>query len=157
MLEFLDDQRVFFYEKKRCKMIVDKNNYETEEVEWNLIRRMGHLGRVETRSTDILECVSEDFIYFIDIDAHNRKFIIRSMDREEALYAIPGYLMHFGPRSDPTEQFFKFKWIGNEMLRIVNRDGMEKLVDIGTDFQEYGFNHVDNFDENETKNYHFYH
>jgi hypothetical protein len=34
----------------------------------------------------------------------------------------------------PDDCFNKMQWIGNEMIRIINDEGMEKLIDIGTDF-----------------------
>jgi len=72
MLEFLEYGRVFYYEKKTREIIVDKNHFESEYVEWKLIRRMKHLGVVERRVQDILEVVSEDFVFFVDIDAENQ-------------------------------------------------------------------------------------
>jgi len=79
MLEFLENGRIFFYEKKVIDIIIDKNKYESEYVEWKLIRRMKHLGLVEKRLTDILEVISEDFIYYIDINAATQTYIIRNM------------------------------------------------------------------------------
>jgi len=58
------------------------------------------------------------------------------MALEEPVYRIPPHIMRYSPKMDPNDKFLKFKWIGNEMLRVINDDGMEKLVDIGTDFQQ---------------------
>jgi len=36
----------------------------------------------------------------------------------------------------------KFKWVGNDMFKIISKTGMEKLVDIGTDFRQEQFNQI---------------
>ena len=50
----------------------------------------------------------------------------------------------------------RFKWIGDEMLRVINEDGIEKLVDIGTEFSQVAFNKIDNYNHSKDRETHFY-
>jgi hypothetical protein len=83
---------------------------------------------------EFLEFVSPDFSKFIDVESANKRFIIRDTFTEEIMHIIPKYLMSFNV--NPEEAILKFAWVGNNMFKIINNEGMEKLVDIGTEFQQ---------------------
>jgi hypothetical protein len=42
----------------------------------------------------------------------------------------------------PEEILLKFKWVGNDMIKLINREGVEKLVDIGLNFRQENFNTI---------------
>jgi len=105
---------------------------------------------------DFLEFVSPDFTSFIDVDLARKNFMIRDMQTEEILYekGIPSYLMNY--QNDPEEVLLKFKWVGNDMFKIINKSGMEKLVDIGTEFRQEQFNQIANYDHDVEQYRNFY-
>lgn len=82
----------------------------------------------------MLENVSPSFLYYVDVDLATEKYVIRDMFTEEILHKIPSYLMRCD-KNDPGAAFNKFKWIGDEMFKVLNSTGIEKLVDIGTEFK----------------------
>ena len=92
----------------------------------------------------MLENVSPSFLYYVDVDLAAEKYVIRDMSTEEILHKIPSYLMRCD-KKDPGASFKKFKWVGDEMFKVLNNTGMEKLVDIGTDFKQEQFNQTCNY------------
>jgi hypothetical protein len=65
-------------------------------------------------------------------------FIIRDLLTENEKYTIPESVMCYNGQSE--ELFNKLKWVGNTMLKVINNEGMEKLIDIGTDFTQEQYN-----------------
>ena len=87
-------------------------------------------------SENFLEFVSPDFKYFIDVDnrfSKTKQFIIRDVFTEEIVFdRITSYLMTY--TNDPDEVILRFKWVGNDKIKIISKTGMEKLVDVGLNF-----------------------
>ena len=56
-----------------------------------------------------------------------------------------------------AEMILKFKWVNDDMFKIINKEGMEKIVDISTDFRQENFNQIPNYNdyEEKTKNYYY--
>lgn len=77
---------------------------------------------------DYLTNVSVDFRLFIDVNKAQKQFIIRDMYTEEEILKIPLYLMNY--EKDPLEAILRIKWIGNEAIKIINDEGMEKIFEI---------------------------
>ena len=56
----------------------------------------------------------------------------------------------------PEEILLKFKWVGNDMIKLINREGVEKLVDIGLNFRQENFNTIQNYNYEEERVRHYY-
>lgn len=50
------------------------------------------------------------------------------MFTEEEITKIPHYLMNY--EKDPLETMLRVKWIGNDAIKIINDEGMEKIFEI---------------------------
>lgn len=82
--------------------------------------------------------MSPDFEYFVDVDLARKVFLIRDFKTEAEVYTIPQYIMDL--KTDPSEKAIiekirKLRWIDNDKLKVVNRSGLEKVVDIHQDFK----------------------
>lgn len=86
-----------------------------------------------------MEQVSPDFTKFVAIDSRLGNYNIRDMFSEEILYNIPPFLMCW--EDNPAEMMHKFKWVSDDMFKVINKEGMEKIVDINThvDFRQENF------------------
>ena len=104
--------------------------------------------------SDFLEFVSPDFTSFIDVDTGRKRFMIRNMRTEEKTADIPHHIMHYN--EDPEEMMLKFKWVSNDMFKVINTEGIEKLVDTGAGFKQENFNKVHNFDYKDELDRNFY-
>lgn len=141
MLEFLSHDRTYLYEKQVIGSEI-KNGKEEVTIKWKFIRRMTNLNN-RFGCTDYLGFVSPCFKYYIDVQQTRNKFIIRELRTEEEYKPIPWYLMNFKYDNETAEEKIKkVKWVGSDMLKILNQDGMEKLVDIGQDFKQINFNYI---------------
>jgi hypothetical protein len=80
------------------------------------------------------------------------------MFTEEEILKIPHYLMNYD--KDPLETILRIKWIGNEAIKIINDEGMEKIFEInasaGSEFKQLGYNQICNFDYEIEKSRNFY-
>lgn len=80
------------------------------------------------------------------------------MFTEEEILKIPHYLMNYD--KDPHETILRIKWIGNEAIKIINDEGMEKIFEInasaGSEFKQLGYNQICNFDYEIEKSRNFY-
>jgi len=80
------------------------------------------------------------------------------MFTEEEILKIPHYLMSYD--KDPLETIMRVKWIGNEAIKIINSEGMEKIFEISAsdsgEFKQLGYNQVCNFDYEIEKSRNFY-
>lgn len=107
---------------------------------------------------DYLTNVSVDFRLFIDVNKAQKQFIIRDMYTEEEILKIPLYLMNY--EKDPLEAILRIKWIGNEAIKIINDEGMEKIFEInasaGSEFKQLGYNQNCNFNYEIEKSRNFY-
>ena len=61
---------------------------------------------------------------------------------------------------DPLETMLRIKWIGNDAIKIVNDEGMEKIFEInassGSEFKQLGYNQICNFNYEVEKSRNFY-
>ena len=93
----------------------------------------------EGHSRNFLEQITDDFRYFVDVDRSKQTFLIRDMLTEEEIYRIPTYLMRY--MHSPEETLVRFRWVGSDMIKLVNPEGQEKLVYSGTEeFEQLEFN-----------------
>mmetsp|Transcript_24585 Transcript_24585/g.38154 ORF Transcript_24585/g.38154 Transcript_24585/m.38154 type:complete len:357 (-) Transcript_24585:2032-3102(-) len=151
MIEWLNHNRVFLYEKQSLGK--DDKEVMVDKIKWKLIRRMENFKTNYSRP-DVLEFVSPDFTSFIDVDKAKKTFMIRDVRSEAVLNEIPKHIMHYN--DDPKEMMLKFKWVNNDMFKVINSEGIEKLVTAGGNFKQDNFNKVHNYDFDTEKERHFY-
>lgn len=157
MIEWLFDNHVCLYQRQIVGK--DAENPKILSFKWTKLRRMNYLNQNFGGRRHFLEHVSPDFKYFLDVDLARKVFIIRDIFTEEEINVIPRYLMDI--KKDQSSQriseiVMRFKWVGNDMFKIINQSGMEKLVDVGTDFKQEQFNKIQNFNYEEEKNRNYY-
>jgi hypothetical protein len=114
--------------------------------------------------TDLIEqcyypfLFSPDFSMYLDVDRKNRTFMIRDSFTQEVRHHIPDWLM-----SEPNKQESyvpvaqRFMWIDNDTIKVVNTEGIERLVDLKNKFKEIEFNRIPMFDVRISSMFHYYH
>ena len=59
--------------------------------------------------------------------------------------------------NSPAEALNRFKWIGDDTIKIINDEGYEKVVNVANkEFKQLGFNMLCNFDNEVEKGRNFY-
>lgn len=95
---------------------------------------------------------------YLDIDRKNRRYIIRDSFTQEIRYHIPDWLM-----SNPNKESWfyilghRFQWIDNDTIKVLNEEGIERLVDLKRNFKEIEFNRIPMYDNMVPNECHFYH
>lgn len=88
---------------------------------------------------------------YLDIDRKNKRFMIRDSFTQEIRYHIPEWLMDFSAEGEKFVSIaLKFMWIDNDTIKVVNSEGIERLVDLKNNFKEIEFNKIPLFDNNWT-------
>jgi len=72
---------------------------------------------------------------YLDIDRKQRTFVIRDSFTQEIRYHIPAWLMD---SPNKLEGFHttahRFAWIDDETVKIINNEGIERIVDLKNNF-----------------------
>lgn len=71
--------------------------------------------------------------------------MIRDSFTQEIRYNIPEWLMEFH-EDEFMNVALRFTWIDNETVKIVNPEGIERLVDLKNNFKEIEFNRIPLYD-----------
>lgn len=83
---------------------------------------------------------------FLDVDRKHKKFMIRDSLSQNILYDIPKWLMDMTADGESFSSIaLKFMWVDNDRVRIVNSEGIERLVDLKNNFKEIEFNKIPMF------------
>ena len=82
---------------------------------------------------------------YLDVDRKHHKFMIRDSFTQEIRYNIPEWLMEFH-EDEFMNVALRFTWIDNETVKIVNPEGIERLVDLKNNFKEIEFNRIPLYD-----------
>jgi hypothetical protein len=99
---------------------------------------------------------SKDFSMFLDVDRKNKRFMIRDSFTQEVRYHLPEWLMDMSDGDDFLNCAMRFTWIDNDTVKIVNPEGIERLVDLKNNFKEIEFNVIPLFEKEWCNNYHYY-
>jgi hypothetical protein len=94
--------------------------------------------------------MSPDFAYYIDIDRAVNKFVIREPITNKTIYTISRDLMN-PMEEDPRDIMNRFMWITKDKVKILNKEGIEKIIDMGNDCEEIEFNVIPLFNNEEIK------
>lgn len=55
------------------------------------------------------------------------------------VFRIPDFLMNL--KEEPAKEIMnRFKWIGDDCAKIINKEGIEKIIDMKDNFSEREFN-----------------
>lgn len=88
---------------------------------------------------DMSECTyanylfSPDLMYYLDYDRQNNKFVFKETLTQKPYVDIPTGLMN--PQDEDVKNIAKrFKWIDSERIKLVNKEGIEKVIDIKNGF-----------------------
>lgn len=94
---------------------------------------------------------------YLDVDRKNKKFMIRDSFTQDVRYHIPEYLME-----NPNKEVgflpaaHRFTWVDNDTIKIVNHEGIERLVDLKNNFKEIEFNRIPMYDSDICNMNHYY-
>jgi hypothetical protein len=166
MIEWLKDDRVLLYKSQSIrgadlgagssKKPEKVEDHERPTIEWKFVKRMKFMDS-QFGSKDFLEFVSPDFTKFVSVNAKRGTYVIRDMlgEEEEVLHPISPHLMSFEGQNS-GEMILKFKWVSDDMFKILSKEGMEKIVDISTDFRQENFNQVSDYNHSAEMNRNYY-
>jgi len=85
---------------------------------------------------------SPDFTYHIDIDRRRQRFQIRDTITNKVVKHIPKDIMTFDNQMRPLDTINRIQWIDNRLIRLVNRDGIEKILDFQEEFITIATNRI---------------
>lgn len=142
MFEQLFNERYFLYK-------IDPCNDGSNEVKWQLIRRFHSFPTEIASVCDYPFIFSKDFSLYLDIDVNSKRFMIRDSYNQDIIYEIPEWLMDFSAEDETFVSLaLKFMWINNDTIKVVNSEGIERLIDIKNNFKEIEFNKIPLFENN---------
>mmetsp|Transcript_19002 Transcript_19002/g.13800 ORF Transcript_19002/g.13800 Transcript_19002/m.13800 type:complete len:165 (+) Transcript_19002:2747-3241(+) len=105
-------------------------------VTWSRIKKLDNYYNEFFRNQRLfLPFFSPDFLYHVDMNKKTKSFCIKSTLDNKIFAEIPTEYMSFteNPKSI-TDQINRIRFMDNEHLRIVSREGVEKLLDFHNDF-----------------------
>lgn len=140
MLEKLNHPRVFLFHKEIM--------HGTNKVRWNFVKRFNKYPQDLENETGFIRVLSPDFDQYIDINRGDHQFVIRNTLTEQILHVVSKDLM------DPVVGEIhvimnKFRWLDNSNIRIINNEGIEKIIDISDNFKEIEYNIIPLFNNSE--------
>lgn len=134
MFEHLVNERYLLY-----KRVDGAGN----KVTWQQVHRFTNYPTDITRMARIPFIFSKDFSMYLDVDRKNKKFMIRDSFTQEIRYNIPEWLMDLSNENETYLSIsFKFLWVDNDTIKIINSEGIERLIDLKNNFKELEFNKI---------------
>ena len=82
---------------------------------------------------------SPDFSYHINLDRRDQQFEIKETITNTIYKMMPKDLISFtmgDKEHGPLNGINRMHWINNNLIRIVNRKGIEKIIDFQDNFKE---------------------
>jgi hypothetical protein len=93
---------------------------------------------------DLSECTYSNFLfspnlqYYLDYDKDDNMFVIKKTIDQSNYRIIPQGLMN--PAKENVKLIVRrFKWVDNQRIRIMNREGFQKTIDINDGFREISY------------------
>jgi len=126
MLERLTHPRIFIYKREVLSETL-------ATVKWMQIKRFNKYPEELENTSGYLRSLSPCFSRYIDINSASMIYVIKDTFTQEVIQKIPNDLMNPNIES-PKEQMNKFLWVDYKTIRILNREGIELLVDIDNNF-----------------------
>ena len=125
------EQNVFVY--KRYDKPRDPSDYTKTgalEVNWIFVRRINRFPHDLANITFVNYLFSPNFMYYLDFNKVQNKFVIKKTLDQLDKVQIPSGLMNPGDGKEVALVGKKFQWLNNSTFRVINDDGIEKTVDI---------------------------
>jgi hypothetical protein len=135
MYERLLNNRQFLYERVKDPEFPNR-------VTWELKHRFKSTPGEFCNTTSYPYHLSPNFEQYIDIDRKNHSFVIRDTITEDIKIQIPTHLLKWNSTSTLPRDGSMFKWHDNRTLMILTSEGVEKLVDITSNFKELAYNMI---------------
>ena len=95
--------------------------------------------------------MSPCFEYYIDLDRAVNRFVIKDTITSTLIYTISEDLMD-SKSENPRDIMNRFMWIDKDRIRIANKEGIEKIIDLKNNFEEFEFNVIPLFKNKEIQN-----
>lgn len=58
---------------------------------------------------------------------------------------------------DPKEMMLKFRWVGDGAIKVINKEGIELLIDVAnSEFTQLAYNKLCNYDYEKMKDRNYY-
>lgn len=165
MLERLVNARAFLYKKVSARTKEHPNR-----IRWELAHRFTQFPIDIASCTQYPYMFSPSFQCYLDVDRKGKKFLIKDSFTQEVTVVIPKHVMDCESESH-IEVASRFAWLDNNSFKIINREGVERKIDIVTKFvpatgtrskvfEEVEFSVIPLFDKSlemrEGSNTHFY-
>lgn len=96
----------------------------------------------------MLRALSPSFHHCIDINKTLNQFVVRDTFTLNELYRIPKHFMD-PSKENPKEIMARFEWIDEDTIKLSNREGIEKILEMKDDFSEREYNVIPLFDNAE--------
>lgn len=90
---------------------------------------------IEANNLQSINFYSPDFSQFIELDRNNKQFVIKDTLTNQVVRLIPKELMTWNQKEKPLSVMNRFQWLDNTTFRIVNTEGIEKIVDYMNGFK----------------------
>ncbi|CDW71887.1 wd-40 repeat protein [Stylonychia lemnae] len=143
MLEKLGHPRVFLYEKEENRM--------RRTIKWRCIRRFSKYPEELENDSGFLRALSPSFQNLVDVNRKDNLFVIRDTFSNRVICTVPKDLMDLN--LEPASEIMnRFKWVDDETIKIINHEGIEKIVYLrGMELIEIEYNVIPLFDNHEIK------
>ncbi|CDW75557.1 wd-40 repeat protein [Stylonychia lemnae] len=149
MLERLDNQRVLLYKQIQTGT--------PGLVSWSLIRRLKQFPMDLAQTTYANYLFSPDLQYYLDFDKSENVFLIRRSLDQTTKCQIPKGIMN--PQTEePIKIGKRFRWVNSNVIKIINSEGIEKIINIENGFKDINQDTVPMIElkDFENENYHYY-
>lgn len=67
------------------------------------------------------------------------------------IWRVPKHLMN-GEEESSSTIMNRFKWISDDVIQLISKEGVELIIDVKDKFKEIEYNVIPMFDEEEIKN-----
>lgn len=121
MLEKLGHPRVFLYEREETK--------RGRKTRWRCIRRLNKFPEQLENDSGFLTTFSPSFKCYIDINRRLNQFVIRDTLTANEMWRMPKHLFNLTDEQ-PSTIMNRFKWINDDQIRIINKEGIEKILNL---------------------------
>ncbi len=152
LVERLSNSRTYIYKNNNSPDVNGNVRYE-------MIKKIYPFNISLRADTGVMSQMSPDLMWCFDFNDKLKQYIIKDINVDKkpkaASIPIPSHVIKFSPKLVSKEQMNRIHWINNDILKVINEEGIEKLVNIREDFKEIEFSSIPSFDLEECKDSHF--
>ena len=142
MIEKLSHPRVFLYGKEDGKSLGGL-------LKWKCIRRLHKFPEELENDSGFLRVISPSLQLMLGIDRTMNQFIIRDTFTLTEKYRIPKFLMDLGEEKE-HEIMNRFAWVDEQHIKLINKQGIEMILDMDDKYSEVEYNAIPLFDYKDT-------